>query len=183
VVDDFGIKYKSTDDVNHLIQCLEELYTLRVDWSGEHFVGFHIRHDRANHTIALSMPQYIERAGKRFHIVAHADNPGGHVPVYRRPLGPDLPPEDTAVPASPAQAKRIQEIVGVVLYYARAVDPVLLTACSSRQSLPTAKVVDAAERLLRFAAKRPTSTIVFHRSDMRLIIHSDALSMSSINQT
>jgi hypothetical protein len=132
-----------------------------------------IRHDRANHTIALSMPQYIERAVKRFHIVAHADNPGEHVPVYRRPSGPDLPPQDTSVPASPAQAKRIQEIVGVVLYYARAVDPVLLTACSkvsSRQSIPTAKVVDAAERLL----KRPTSTIVFHCSDMRLIIHSDA---------
>jgi hypothetical protein len=181
VVDDFGIKYKSTDDVNHLIQCLEELYTLRVDWSGEQFVGFHIRHDRTHHTIALSMPQYIERAVKRFHIVDHADNPGEHVPVYRRQSGPDLPPQDTSVPASPAQAKRIQEIVGVVLYYARAVDPVLLTACSkvsSQQSRPTAKVVDAAARLLRFAAKRPTSTIVFHRSDMRLIIHSDASYLS-----
>jgi hypothetical protein len=181
VVDDFGIEYKSTYDVHQLVQCLEELYTLHVEKSGANFVGFHIRHDRTNHTIALSMPQYIERVVQRFHIVDNADNPAEHVPVYWRPLGPDLPPQDTSIPVSASQAKRIQDIVGVVRYYARAVDPVLLAACSkvsSRQSRPTAKVLDAAARRLRFAAKHPTSTMVLHHSDMRLIMHADAAYLS-----
>jgi hypothetical protein len=182
-VDDFGVKYHSEADVGHLIRCLEELYTIRVDWAGTKFVGFTITHDRARRTITVSMPGYMQRAVTRFNTLGQADNPGEHVPLYRRGRldGQALPPDDTSPLLSPQRAKRIQEITGVVLYYARAVDPTLLTACAkvaSKQAHPTEKVEAAAERLLRYAAKRPEATLVFHASDMRLITHSDASYLS-----
>jgi hypothetical protein len=37
---------------------------------------------------------------------------------------------DTSCPLSPNAIKRIQDIVGTLLYYGRAVDPTLLTALS-----------------------------------------------------
>lgn len=185
VVDDFGVKYTDKADVLHLIACLEELYTLRVDWSGTKFVGFVIHHDRRRRIITMQMPDYIPNAVRRFgiHPDTYADNPGEHVPVYHRGAAAhEIPPDDTSpVLVSQAKIKRIQEIVGVVLYYARAVDPTLLTATSkvsSKQACPTEKVAQAAERLLKFAARRPKATIVFHASDMRLITHSDASYLS-----
>jgi hypothetical protein len=170
--------------VGHLIRCLEELYTIRVDWAGTKFVGFTIAHDLAGRTITISMPGYMQRAVTRFNtLLGLADNPGEHVPLYRRGRldGQALPPDDTSPLLSPQRATRIQEITGVVLYYARVVDPTLLTACTkvaSKQAHPTEKVEAAAERLLRYAAKRPEATLVFHASDMRLIIHSDASYLS-----
>eukprot|EP00392_Amoebophrya_sp_AT5.2_P019264 g20030.t1 len=34
VVDDFGVKYTSQEDADHLIATLTELYTIKVDWTG-----------------------------------------------------------------------------------------------------------------------------------------------------
>jgi hypothetical protein len=95
-------------------------------WAGTKFVGFTITHDRARRTITVSMPGYMQRAVTRFNTLA--DNPGEHVPLYRRGHldGQALPPDDTSPLLSPQRAKRIQEITGVVLYYARVVDPTLL---------------------------------------------------------
>ena len=38
-VDDFGVKYYSKADANHLIDALEKNYTCTVDWTGRHFCG------------------------------------------------------------------------------------------------------------------------------------------------
>jgi hypothetical protein len=39
VVDDFGIKYTDKNDVEHLKPCLEEIYTMKIDWEGKRYVG------------------------------------------------------------------------------------------------------------------------------------------------
>jgi hypothetical protein len=75
----------------------------------------------------------------------------------------------------------VQEIVGVFLYYARAVDPTMLVAVSkigSQQALPTQAVLQATELLLQYAASHSTASIVYHASDMRLIVHTDASYLS-----
>ena len=72
---------------------------------------------------------------------------------------------------------RIQEICGVFIYYARAVDPTLITAInriSSQQAAPTNATEEAIERMLTYAATYPNATIVFKASKMHLITHSDA---------
>ena len=72
VVDDFGIEYEDEADVHHLIACLEELYVLKVDWSGQKYIGYDIQFSPASETqprgVTLSMPRYIPNAMIRFGI-------------------------------------------------------------------------------------------------------------------
>ena len=46
------------------------------------------------------------------------------------------------------------------------------------QSKPTRAVLQAAERLLQYAASHPAASITYYASDMRLIVHSDASYLS-----
>ena len=40
VVDDFGIKYCTREDALHLVSTLELLYPIKIDWTGEQYLGF-----------------------------------------------------------------------------------------------------------------------------------------------
>jgi hypothetical protein len=71
--------------------------------------------------------------------------------------------------------------VGVFLYCTRAVDPTLLCAVikiSPAQAQPTQAVLKATELLIQYAASHPAASIVYHASDMCLIVHTDASYLS-----
>ena len=71
----------------------------------------------------------------------------------------------------------IQEIVGVFLFYARAVDNTMLLALNdigSEQTHGTTATMNACIKLLNYAASNPNATIQFKRSDMILRTHTDA---------
>ena len=73
--------------------------------------------------------------------------------------------------------KRIQGIIGSLLYYARAIDNTMLTAIneiSAIQSKPTQKTLQAITKLLDYASTYPNTTIRFYSSDMVLYAESDA---------
>ena len=38
-VDDFGIKYTSRADAEHLLNALRTIYKISVDWAGKHYIG------------------------------------------------------------------------------------------------------------------------------------------------
>jgi hypothetical protein len=180
VVDDFGIKYKGREHAEHLLTTLRELYTITVDWTGSKYVGFSILFDKQARTVALSMPNYVPQALKRFGITRATyatDSPM----IYEAPKygssAPQIAPEDTSPILSADGLKRIQQIVGVFLYYARAVDPTMLTAITrlgSIQAHATQDVNAAAERFLQYAATWPQASIIYRASDMILTVHSDA---------
>ena len=44
-VDDFGIKYCSRDDADHLLNALRDLYTISVDCKGELYIGLTLKWD------------------------------------------------------------------------------------------------------------------------------------------
>jgi hypothetical protein len=76
---------------------------------------------------------------------------------------------------------RLQQIIGQLLYYARCVDPTILTALSklgSQQAFPTERSESAAERLLQYVASWPDAVITYRASDMRLIVYADASYLS-----
>ena len=88
VVDDFGIKYDSLDDANHLLSCLRELYTITTDFSGSDYVGLTILYDKPARTITVSMPKVVPTCLLRYQI--HIDpsqkgvfNPTVYVPSPR----------------------------------------------------------------------------------------------------
>jgi hypothetical protein len=63
------------------------------------------------------------------------------------------------------------------LYYARAVDPIVLMPLNdiaTEQTKATEKTQAATNQLLDYLATHPDATIIYHASDMILHIHSDA---------
>jgi hypothetical protein len=186
VVDDFGIKYAKKEHADHLLNALRELYIMTVDWEGSSYIGIKIDYDKQARTISLSMPNYVKNALKRFNVTTptHATDS----PLLYTPPSYGSKTQQTYVDTSPSLpsegVKRIQQIVGVFLYYARAVDPTMLTAITklgSSQARPTEAVLAEAERFLQYAATWPTSYVVYHASDMILHVHSDASYLSESN--
>jgi hypothetical protein len=45
VVDDFGVQYSKTEDVEHLAATLRSLY-ITMDWTGSKYLGLTIKHDK-----------------------------------------------------------------------------------------------------------------------------------------
>jgi hypothetical protein len=72
-----------------------------------------------------------------------------------------------------ANAVRIQEIVGSLLYYAQVVDNkllVALNAIASRQSRATVATEQAVHLLLGYVATYPSDSIIYQSSDMILCV-------------
>eukprot|EP00957_Ditylum_brightwellii_P147873 11260261-Ditylum_brightwellii.AAC.1 len=76
----------------------------------------------------------------------------------------------------------IQEILGTLLFYARAVDPAMLMALNTiafKQEHPTSKMAAARVQLLSYCATHPEAIIRYHSSGMVLHILSDASYLSA----
>jgi hypothetical protein len=130
------------------------------------------------------MPGYIERALERFQ---HSyDGEPEHAPEPYEPIiygaktqyatAPDVSPILEA-----GQKKRIQEILGVLLYYARAIDSTLLVALgllASEQTTASERTLQRITHLLNYCATHPEAAIRFNKSDMVLHVESDASYLS-----
>jgi hypothetical protein len=179
VVDDFGIKYQNQEDADHLIDTLQQLYIIKVNWTGNKYLGMHIKHDQQQQTINISLPFYIKRALERFQVVKlpHVTDSPATPPVTQYGKRQQALPEDLSAPLDAAGKLRLQQIVGTLLYYARAIDSTMLTTLSklgSAQAKPTEATNKAAERLLQYAANWPNASVTFRASDMKLHLQSDA---------
>ena len=184
VVDDFAIKYTERADAEHLIEALGQGYKMSVDWEAERYCGLILKWDYKKRTCDISMPGYIERALTRFRHpfpkkLQH--NPAHYVqPEYGTKVQYE-PDADTSEKLDTIGKKRIQEVLGTLLYYARAVDPTLLVTVSSlarQQKDPTIKTMAAVNHLLDYCATHPNAVTRFHASDMVLHVESDASYLS-----
>jgi hypothetical protein len=84
---------------------------------------------------------------------------------------------NTAQLLSPKEIKRIQDIVGKLLYYAQAGDPTLLatlSAIAAPQSNGTRAVADACHQPLDYVATHPNAGIWYKACNMVLSVHTDA---------
>ena len=72
----------------------------------------------------------------------------------------------------------IQEVIGVFLYYARAVDCTMLAALGSlatQQANPTENAMKKVKQFLDYAATHQQDAIITYRAiDMVIAVHSDA---------
>jgi hypothetical protein len=77
--------------------------------------------------------------------------------------------------------KRVQQILGSILYYARSVDMTVLMALSSiavEQTKATEKTLGRCIQLLDYLASNSEAKVRYHASDMVMNIHSDASYLS-----
>ena len=136
--------------------------------------------DRVGRYLDISMGKYIPKLLAKF----KHDRPkrSQHSP-FRAPAkkygtaAQDPLEPDTSNKISEIRKVRIQQVIGGLLYYARAVDLTILTALSaiaSQQASPTEQTEDHVRQLLDYIATHPDAVIRFYPSAMILNIHSDA---------
>ena len=168
----------------HLLKTLEQNYEITTDWEGTKFAGIDLAWDynarHANRTCRISMDGYIAKVLLKY----------GHPSPKKPQLSPhkhreviygakeQLTPEDDTTPPLDSQGtKRVQGIVGALLYYARAVDNKLLvglSAIGSHQAAATQRTNDAINQILDYCATYPADGIIYRSSDMVLCANSDA---------
>lgn len=185
VVDDFGIRYTQRNDAQRLLDTLRAVeYRVSEDWAATQYVGITLHWDYTNRTVDLSMPGYIDRALSRFQHPhpakpAHSPFPCAD-PNYgaRTQWAED---DDLSAALDAKQTNLIQQIIGVLLYYARAIDATILPALGSLgadQSKPTTHTMDTIIQLLNYCATHSNAVLRYTASDMVLWIDSDASYLS-----
>jgi hypothetical protein len=183
-VDDFGVKYVGTEHANHLIHALREHYEVEEDWDGKLYCGIKLDWDYKKRHVDISMPNYVTKLLERFNHPApkrpqhspHAAPPRQFGATAQEPVK-----HDTTPTLAPDRIKRIQQIVGTVMYYARAVDVTTLVALSSiaaEQAQATEQTEKHVHQLLDYLHTHQDATIRYVASDMVLNIHSDASYLS-----
>jgi len=187
VVDDFAVKYTRKEHLNHLLKALQSKYAITIDNDAKQFCGINLKWDYRKRTVTLSMPQYIQ---KLLHKIQHLkpDKPehnphkweppqfGKKAQYVAKPLNLPILPQD--------RIRRIQQILGSLLYYARAVDHTILMTVNnlaSQQSKATSDTEQQIHKLLDYLATHPNATITYRRSKMNLMVHSDASYLSAPN--
>ena len=184
IVDDFGVKYVGEENAKHLVDVVAKKYKMTTDWTGGLYCGIKLDWDYVNRTCDLSMPGYVEKALQRFEHPTpskHEAAPHEHTPIQYGAKVQYAPDEDNSKSLDKSGLKRIQEVVGTLLYYARAIDNTMLPALgsiASEQAHGTERTAKAVTKLLNYAASNPEAKIRFHASDMCLAIDSDASYLS-----
>ena len=180
VVDDFGVKYTCRKDAEHLMDSLRLQYAVTEDWTGGRYCGITLKWDYEAGAVELSIPGYVERALKRFNhplptIPQHAPH-AWIKPTYGTSQQLTAHPDETPA-LDLADTKRVQEVLGTFLFYARAIDSTMLAAIgtlATQQAKGTKATMTAITQFLNYAATHPDATIRYVRSDMVLHIESDA---------
>ena len=184
VVDDFGVKYVGEEHAQHLLQTIQKYYQCSVKKEGERYCGLTIKWDYPGRKVHLSMPKYIENALKRFQhpppiVPQHQPHPHVHK-TYGAKVQYATAPDDS-VPLDKLGKKFIQEVKGVFLFLARAVDSTMLTplsALASEQATPTEKTMQNCLQFLDYMASQDEAIVTYRASGMKLAIHSDASYLS-----
>ena len=182
VVDNFAVQFVGKQHADHLLQILHKNYkAVCEDWEAKLFCGITFDWDYAERrTCTLSMPGYIKATLLKYthptpsqpQHAPHRYNPPTFGTKQQKPE-----PLDTTAIATPQERKRIQRIVGTLLFYCRAVDPTLavtLSDLASEQSRATELTLKDVHQLLDYCATHPDAKLRYHASNMQLGIHSDA---------
>ena len=178
-VDDFGIKYFSKADADHLLNALQSKYKISTDWEGKNYCGLTLDWDYVNGRVDISMPGYIRKALERLqHIAPTSPQYAPHrwtEPSYGSKV--QLAPVDTSPLLDAKGKKYVQSVTGTLAYYSRGVDPTMQPAINeiaAKQANPTESTLAACKMLLDYAYTYPNAKIRFVASKMILTADTDA---------
>ena len=179
-VDDFGIKYNSDQDLQHLINTLKKHYDISIDKEGKNYCGLTFDWFYKEGYVDISMPGYVPKALNQFnHPAPIRPQYAPHkwtTPNYGQRIQYVQAEDETEKLNSKGQ-RRIQAIVGKFLYYGRAVDPTVLTApgdISTAQASPTINTNKKTVMMMDYLHTFPNAKLRFYADDMQLHIESDA---------
>ena len=177
IVDDLGIKIFSEADLQHLIDTIKTKWDVKVDRTGAKYNGIRLLWDYDKRTLITDIPNYVTEGLAKLQLPPHKlrATPAPYVaPTYGQEQ--TLPDPLAEIPATPEEAKLIERIHGVFLYYSRTdfmLKPALLDIATEMHS-PTKRTFARAMHLAGFAEKYPNTQIMFEATDMILRVQSDA---------
>ena len=179
-VDDFGVKYFSKTDLEHLHSALQTHYKCTIDWSGENYCGLNIKWNYKGGFVDISIKEYIKKLLKKLqHEPPTKKVYSPHewqAPIYGKHRQYVKDPDSSPL-LDKDGTHYVQSVVGSLLYYGRAIEHPLLVGLneiSVDQASPTQKIKQKCQRLLDYAATYPDAVIRFYASDMILHVESDA---------
>ena len=183
-VDDFGVKYVGKEHAEHLVETIRKDYETSHEWEGKRYLGLTLDWDYIQRMVHVSMPGYCEEASQRFQHEMPKKRQNQPYPHIERKYGAKqqyAEDEDTSPTLNKEQKKFIQEVIGVFLYYARAVDCTMLPALgdlATQQANPTENTMRNVKQFLDYATSNQDAMITYRASDMVLAAHSDASYLS-----
>ncbi len=132
------------------------------------YCGISLKWDYVGRTVDISMPGYIKKKLQEYkHLWITKAQTCPYTPEPKKfgketqaPLPPDASPRLDA-----RGIKKVQNIVGSILYYARAVDMMILMALSSiavDQTRATEKMMSRCTQLLDYLSGNANATVRFH---------------------
>ena len=121
VVDEFGVKYVSKKNDDHLVAALKGKYKTSEDRTGSLYFGINLIWYYTNCILYLGMPGYIKTQLQRYKHrkptrPQHSPHPVAPM-QYGKSAQHPIPPNETPA-AVPKDILRIQQVVGSILYYA-----------------------------------------------------------------
>ncbi len=134
IVNDFGVEYVGIEHFNHLLDLLKKYHGVQFNMAGDKFAGINIKWDYASRCCCISMPGYINNLLLRFkHPMPSKLRclPYKCLSIAYGAKAQLTPEADTTELLDDHCKRQVQEIIGSLLYYARAVDNKLLVALSA----------------------------------------------------
>ena len=179
IVDDFGIKYFTKDDLDHLADTLKRYYDVKVDPEGKELVKIELDWDYTNKKVHLSMKPYLDKALQQFGNVVPSKRQFSPYPHVEPKYGAkqQFAEYDKSEPVGDAEKMQIQKITGKFLWYGCGVDGTILTplsAIAAKQSKLTINTVQRSQQLMDYLATQDPAVLTYRKSDMVLAVHSDA---------
>jgi hypothetical protein len=180
IVDDFGVEYAGLQHFNHLRDVIKKFQGVQFNMAGNKFLGIDIKWDYTTCRYFISMPGYIKNLLIKFKHACPSKPclfPHMCLPIAYGATAQLTPTANTSERFDVHRECHIQEISGLLLYYARAVDKKLLVALSAiaaHQSCATVATEQAVHLLLDYVAPYPSDGIIYQASNMILCAHSNA---------
>ena len=187
IVDDFGVEYVGKQHAIHLRDTIKQHYDLTENWNGDLYAGINLVWNYKKRTCRLTMDEYIATVLLKYnHPIPKKRqlSPSKAAPINFGAKTQFTPDEDTSDLLDDDGIKRVQGIVGALLYYARAVDNKLLYTLSdigSEQAAATTRTNQKVHQLLDYCATYPNDGITFRASKMILGAHADAAFLNVSN--
>ena len=130
-IDNFGVKYYTKEDANHLIDSLWAHYKCTTDWKGQHYCGLTFKWHYNKGYADESMPKYVPDSFTQLEHIPKTSpqySPHEHVPIKYERQGQKqyATTPDTSTLLSPQDTKHLQSTTGLFLYYGQSIDYTIL---------------------------------------------------------
>jgi hypothetical protein len=135
IVDDFGIKYEGIKNAKQLINALKTIIcTIMTNWEGTLYCGLTLKWDYLTRTVNLSMPGCIATVLAKFQhpIPEHPQHShyGWQKLIYAKTKQLAFP-NNISKPLTAKAITQLQQIMGILLYYAWAANATMLVSLAT----------------------------------------------------